>query len=56
MQPSQTKSMDPAEVLKLVQSGVGNKQLDAITQQVLLINSDSASLGIPTKVHKVPQD
>jgi tetratricopeptide (TPR) repeat protein len=45
MQPSQTKSMDPAEVLKLVQSGVGNKQLDAITQQVLLINSDSASLN-----------
>jgi tetratricopeptide (TPR) repeat protein len=45
MKPSQTKSMNPSEVLELVRRGVGDKQLDAITQQVLLINSDSEELN-----------
>lgn len=45
MQPNQTQSMDPSEVLALVRRGVGDKQLEAITQQVLLINSDSKALN-----------
>ena len=45
MKPSQTKSMNPGEVLELVRRGMGDKQLDAITQQVLLINSDGKELN-----------
>lgn len=45
MTDSQTKSMNPEQVLELVQRGVGDKQLDAITQQVLLIKSDSVALN-----------
>jgi len=41
----QTKSMDPSETLELLQKGVSDKQLDAITQQVLLIKSDSDALN-----------
>jgi tetratricopeptide (TPR) repeat protein len=37
--------MNPEQVLELVQRGVGDKQLDAISQQVLLMKSDSEALN-----------
>ena len=45
MASSQTKSMSPTEALELVQRGVGDKQLDVITQQTILIKSDSSPLN-----------
>lgn len=45
MSATRTKDMTPADVLKLVRSGVSDEQLDAISQQVLLMRTDSGSLN-----------